>query len=356
MKPIRARLLSAALLPLFALAACGGDAGSDGDPAAGGGAEAETIDVSMAAFQASFVNYPVYVAEAEGLFEKHGLNVTLTYAAGADVTNALLTGSTDFAAPSTEHIVNMRDEGHDVKSIVQNQAAVPFTIIVANDVETPNADAPYPEMLEDLRGLTIGVSTLGAGTDRTLRYLLNEAGLNPDSDVTITAVGGPATQIAALEQGAIQATMAFEPIQSQAVNGLGIAKPILDMQAGEGPDLFAEYSYNGVAAQTDYIEENPEAVTRMRDAIWEATDFINNPDNLDRSTEIAVEYMNLEYDVLATFLEEYHTIFTPTVTEEGFANVNEFMLLGEEIDEEVPYEEAVATDYMPEGLPFPGSD
>lgn len=317
------------------------------EPTAGG---EELIDVSLAAFRASFVNYPVYVALSEGFFEENGCSVDVTYASGADVITSVVAGAVDFGAPALEHAVNLRDEGRPVKIIAQNQSLTPFTVIVSEDVPTPNEDAPYPEMLKDLEGLKLGVSSLGAGTDRTLRFLLEEAGLNPDTDVTITPVGGPDTQLPALEQGTIDGTMAFEPIQSQAIHGIGGFKPVLDMQGGEGPDMFKEYAYNGIVTLEETIEENPEAVECMASAIAEAGAFINDEGNLDRLVEIAEEHVGLEPDVLRPYLEQYAGIFTPNVSQQGYENMNEFMLMIGEIEEPVPYSEVVAEEYMPAPL------
>ena len=44
-------------------------------------------------------------------------------------------------------------------------------MIVRNETATPNAAKPYPQMLADLKGLKIGISTPGASTDATLRFL-----------------------------------------------------------------------------------------------------------------------------------------------------------------------------------------
>jgi NitT/TauT family transport system substrate-binding protein len=93
---------------------------------------------------------------------------------------------------------------------------------VRNDAPTPNIDKPYPEMLKDLKGLKLGVSTFGAGTDTMLRYLLDQAGIKL-SEVQILPVGATGAQVAGLKNGTIDGAMSFEPAQSEAVQELKIA-------------------------------------------------------------------------------------------------------------------------------------
>ena len=355
-RSIRGRNPVSALLALSVLlvtSACAGSPGGDAD-AQGGDTGEEMIDVTLTA-QKAFVNFPIEVAIAEGFFEKNGLNVTTTYAVGAAPTNALIAGSSDFSAPAIEHVVEMSTKGHDVKIIVQNQANTPFTIIVLNDVKTPNQDAGYPKVMQDLKGLTLAVSSFGAGTDNTLRYLLKDAGLDPETDVEIVAIGGAPQQVAAMQNGSIDGTIAFDPIQGIAVDDLGIAKSILDLRSGEGPDLFSEYAYNGVSALTSFIEDNPEVVKRMRDAIWEASDFINDEANRDRVVEIAVAAEGVDKESAESYLEQFSGIFTPNVSRSALDNVNTFLVGAGKISQPVTYDDVIATDYMPDGLPFPGS-
>ena len=164
--------------------------------------------------------FALYVAQHLKLFEKHGVEVELVYGTGIQVANILISGSTDFGAFAIEHGVAVTSKGQDVKLLVVTLTRPPFSVIVRNEVQTPNAGKPYPQMLADLKGLKIGISTPGASTDVTLRFLLREAGLDPQKDVTIVPVGDPTTALAELKNGLIDGNMSVEPTQSQAVTGL----------------------------------------------------------------------------------------------------------------------------------------
>lgn len=306
------------------------------------------IPVTLAAFQSSFVNFPIYVADGLGLFQKHGLDIKIIYGTGAQVTNALVSRSVEFAGFSVESGLAVAAKGQDIKFVALNQTASPFTLIVRKEVPLPHKDAAYPENLKDLKGLRLGVSTLGASSDNTLRFLLKQAGLDPDRDVKIIPVGDPGTQVAALARRQIDGTIAFEPIQSQAIFGLGIAKPVLDLEAGQGPEVFRDYAYNAVATRGDYIRSNREAVLRMRDAIVDAEKFINRPENLDALVSLSAKYMEgIPTRVLRLYLRQYYTIFRPVITEKALSNVNRVLIESGRIQTPVPYDQVVAVGIAP---------
>src|SRR5215471_10799630 len=128
--------------------------------------------VKMSTFQANLCCFTVYVAKQLGLFDKHGVDVDLVYGTGIQVTNIMVSGSADVGAFAVEHGVAVAAKGQDLKLLVLNQQLPPLSLIVRNDVPTPNAGKPYPQMVRDLKGLKIGISSAGASTDTTLQYLI----------------------------------------------------------------------------------------------------------------------------------------------------------------------------------------
>jgi NitT/TauT family transport system substrate-binding protein len=304
--------------------------------------------VKVSAFQGTFINFPVYVAKDLKIFEKHGIDAELVYGKGIQPTNMVVSGATMFGGFAVEHGIILASKGQDVRLLVLNQTLPPFTIIVRNQVPTPNVDAAYPKMLKDLKGLKIGISSPGAGTDLTIRYLLEQAGLDPQRDAQIVPVGGPSTQVAALKNGVIDATIAFEPIQTEAIFGLKIAKPILDIEGGHGPDIFREYAYNGIFTRQTTLDSNPDLVRRFVSAIVEAEQTINDPAQLDAVTKVAAQNMSgIDPANLKAYIGKYRHIFAPIATKKAIENVNQFLIVQKSITKAVPFEKLVASDFMP---------
>src|SRR5690349_9076300 len=247
--------------------------------------------VKMSTFQANLCCFTVYVAKALGLFDKHGVDVDLVYGTGIQVTNIMVSGSADVGAFAVEHGVAVAAKGQDLKLLVLNQQLPPLSLIVRNDVPTPNADKPYPQMVRDLKGLKIGISSAGASTDTTLQYLIREAGLDPKKDVTIIPVGDPNTMLAALKNGVIDGAMAVEPTQTAAVSGPArFAKTVVDLEAGGAP-LFREYAYNGVWARPATLKERPQVARAIVAATIEAEQIINDPGRMEDLLKVGAATM-----------------------------------------------------------------
>ena len=306
---------------------------------------AEKVKMSM--FQSNFCCFPVYVAKHLKLFEKHGVDVELVYGTGIQVANIFVSGSAELGAFAVEHGVTVSSKGQDLKMIVLEQQLPPLSLIVRNDVPTPNADKPYPQNLEDLKGLKIGISTRGASTDTTLQFLLREAGLDPQKDVTIMPVGDPGTMLAALKNRTIDGAMAVEPTQTAAVLSLKIAKTVVDMEGGGGP-VFRQYAYNGMFAHSAFLKEHPEVARGIVAAIVEAVQAVNDPARMNDMLDVAAVYMKgTDPAIMQAYLEKYRANYGPVATEKAIENVSTMLLAGKTIPKAVPYEQIVATDFMP---------
>ena len=309
--------------------------------------------VKIAVLRAAFVYFTPYVAEAKGFFAQHGLDAQLIYfRSGAETTTAVVSGSTEFGALATEHVTQVRDQGLRLKAIVANLTDSPFTLIVRKEVELPNAARGYPHVIRDLKGLKLGITGRGASTDFTLRFLVKEAGLDPDKDVTIIATGGIATSLAALQKGDIQGYLAFEPIQSQAIHGLGIAKPVIDIRKGEGPRLLHEYAYNSMVAKEEYLDANPETARRMVAAVLDTHRFLADPKNFEETVKVAEKYFEgINPALLRQILQESLKGYRPVITRQAVANIGEMLRFAGLVKRAPAYEEVVDTRYAPTRFP-----
>jgi NitT/TauT family transport system substrate-binding protein len=311
--------------------------------------------VKLSTFQANLCCFTVYVAKHLGLFEKHGVDVDIVYGTGIQAANIMISGSADVGAFAVEHGVAVSSKGQDIKLLVLNQQLPPLSLILRNDVATPNAGKPYPEMVRDLKGLKIGISSAGASTDTILQYLLREAGLDPKKDVTIVPVGDPNTMLAALKNGVIDGAMAVEPTQTMAVHGVKIAKMVVDVEGGGAP-LFKEYAYNGMFVRPAFLKDRPQAARGIVAAVVEAQQAINDPARIEDIMQVGAAYLKgMEPTLLREYIERYRTIFRPVATEQAMTNVNTLLRAGNLIAQTVPYDRIVATDYMPRDFPQPAA-
>jgi NitT/TauT family transport system substrate-binding protein len=311
-------------------------------------APSQALDkVRISAFQGAFVNLPVYVAQTFKLFEKHGVEVELIYGTGIQVTNIMIGGSSDFGAFAVEHGITVIGKNQDVRLLVVNQTLPPYGLIVRNEVPTPHVDKPYPEMLKDMKGLKLGITTIGAATDLTLRFLLHQVGIEP-SDVKIIPAGAPGAQLAGLKNGMIDGALSGEPTQSEAIYRLKIAKMILDIQGGQGPEVFRDYAYNGVWTSGAYLKKYPERAHAVVDAIVDAEMMINDPAHTDDIVKVASDNMpGFDPEILRNFIVKYRAIYRPIATPKQIENVETYLHGAEILSAPIPYDKIVAADFMP---------
>jgi NitT/TauT family transport system substrate-binding protein len=304
--------------------------------------------IKMSIFQSNFCCFPVYVAKHLKLFDKHGVDVELVYGTGIQPANIMVSGSAESGAFAVEHGVTVSSKGQDVKLIVLEQQLPPLSLIARSDVPTPNADKPYPQNIVDLKGLKIGISGRGASTDTATRFMLKQAGLDPDKDVTIMPVGDPGTMLASLKNKVIDAVMAVEPAQTAAVQSLKIAKTMVDLEGGGGPDVFHPYAYNGVFVHSAFLKDHPDTAHAIVAAIVEACQVVNDPARMDDLMDVAAVYMKgSDPEVVKAYLMKYHSNYGAIATRAGVDNVSAMLVAAKTIDKAVPYEQLVATDFMP---------
>lgn len=243
----RWRLLAALLAFTLGAAACGSDsAGSDGGDAGGSGeeamAECETVDdvtLQLQWFaQSQFAGY--YAAVAEGLYEKHCLNVTIKEG-GVDIVpqQVLAAGDADYAISWVPKALGSRAEGLDIVNVAQIFQRSGTLQVSFKDV---GINGPA-----DFAGKNIG--SWGYGNEFEMLAGAHKAGLDENEHFTIV---GQNFDMAALISGEIDAAQAM--IYNEYAQVLETVNP----DTGE---LFS-------ADDLNVIDWNDEGTAMLQDAIW----------------------------------------------------------------------------------------
>lgn len=272
------------LSAFFALiaAACSGPAGGDGgaspsSPADTGtvtntetespvAAEApdcsgETLTIGMSS--ASFIYFPFFVTLGSGFLEETGLEVDPIEleGGGAETVAATVGGSLDVSISTFTTVMSAVSEGAPLRAIAPAEIKNGLVVVArASLMEeagiTP--DSSPEEKIEFLRGKSIGVSSPGSGTDTLIRYLLASGELNPDSDATITPLGGTSAMVSAFVSDQIDVFAATPP-------GVYVAA-----EEGDGEFLFygprgdipgqEEFLFTSFNAGTQTIANRPEVL------------------------------------------------------------------------------------------------
>jgi NitT/TauT family transport system substrate-binding protein len=145
---------------------------------------------------------PLWTAIEGGLFRPYGIEATTEFVSQSPVlVAAMLSGDTPFAIAGEDAVISADLRGGDIAILASGPEKLVFTIYAAKRLHD----------IADLKGGKIGISQFGATTDFIARYILKHAGLRPDQDATILAVGTQANNLVALQAGAIDATVLAPP-------------------------------------------------------------------------------------------------------------------------------------------------
>src|SRR6185436_28123 len=149
---------------------------------------------------------------------------------------------------------------------------------------------PDIKTIADLKGKTLGVTTIGSQEDSVVRFILRERGLTPDRDFAVVAVGGAPTRLAALSKGVIQGST-FIPPQDIAAERLGL-NPLIDMSK------LGLYNPGSCFASTKtYIKTHRDTVMRVMKTFVEGLHYYK--DNRDFVLKVTADFaQNRDPEVL----------------------------------------------------------
>lgn len=217
----------------------------------------ELVSVEFSTFPATVQTFLPQLAFEEGFFRDHNLDVSfLPVTTGPDLATALISGSSQIGDVGLAIIGPLIvDQGEDM-SVLLGNINMNYSLLLQTDVETPNEDAPFPENIQDLEGLTIGVTAFGTLTEDFARRLVAAAGLDPDSDVTFIATGGATTMVPAFQQGQVDALVTFPPVDTLLGEEGVDYKVMVDTTTDDLDGLFDGYLVDVYAGMTGWIEDN----------------------------------------------------------------------------------------------------
>lgn len=249
---------------------------------AGGSRAAERVKVSLIQSFHAMSFAAVYVARARNFFEQEGVDLDFQMVRGDAVAAQGLVGrAAPMAALGGTTAVLLASKGiREFISVSPVIGAVAASIAVRKDVAEARGlhrGLPLEQRISLLKGMRISTGSLGGTLHTAVSYLMRRGGLDPNSDVTLLSMGGPAEMLAALKAKNIDAIAMGAPAPEMAEReGSGVI--VISMLRGDVPEL-ANMPYDVLLVRRDYAEANPDAVRRVVRALGRAMAFMReNPD------------------------------------------------------------------------------
>ncbi len=239
-------------------------------PAAVLGAETGMLKMRFVQSGDTASSWPLYVANQKKIFEKNGLQVEVIIVRGAtNTTRAVLSGTIPIGRINPDYVIGAIDKGAKVKIISGNMEKIPYDIFARPEIKTG----------ADLKGKTIGVSTLTGGTTLMFQEVMEKAYKLKENDYKLLVVGTSPDRYAALKGGSVQATFMGPPFNFRAAKD-GFTK-LANWHEYLGPILFtADF------ADMNYIKSNRTEIVRYLESIVEATHWLYNPKNKEEALAI----------------------------------------------------------------------
>ncbi len=209
--------------------------------------------VTVAQFGDLLLYLPLYIAKYEGIFEDHGLDVTIISTGGDEKTfAAVLAGDAQFgvADPTFAAIASQQgQQGRVVASIVQGMPNYAVSLI-PNDriISSPS----------ELDGVTIATPPAPSTAYLLIKHLYEAGGLTP----SIRQVA-PSGLLATVKAGDADYALLIEPWVSQVVREGGTLA--LSLQ-----DYYDEFALTGVTVSADLVHEDPDLIRRFNEALSDA--------------------------------------------------------------------------------------
>jgi NitT/TauT family transport system substrate-binding protein len=228
-------------------------------------AQVQTVRVGWCAKTVSSAAAPFAIATKLGWFEKDGIKVELVPLPGStDCVKLVATKELQASLPSVEPLAIIRPQGVKAKFFYTAYQANIYGIAVP-------ADSPV-KSVTDLKGKKIGVTSMASAGVIVARALVKQAGMNPDSDVSIVVAGEAAQTAALVNSKQVDALSQFDT-QYALTSNAGAKLRLLDH-----PEI-KKFPSNGFVALEDYLKNNRKEAVALARGYAKGTVFaIANPE------------------------------------------------------------------------------
>lgn len=332
------------LIGILSVATIGSVAGQE-EKAMGRG---ETVRINT--FPGSIINLPIWVMNDQGFCRERNLKCDPIDIPSAPLAlQTLVGGGLDLNFSATDVALQSVSRGNKIKIVGALAPNNIFTLNAGNEVPLPNLKVGYPAVMQDLKGMRIGVTARGAATEIMTRALFAGAGVDPDS-VTYVAVGSPSTAYPMLIAKQIDAAMMFEPFATLC-RTQKTCTMVVSLADGDGPsDVKAlNGAFLPLLATDSYIAANSHVIKAFVEGMADAINWTQKPENFSKVLKIAKSHMSLgNFPDPEALLEELVKAEIPTlgvhVDRKSVAAYSDFLLKYKVTDKPVTVREIVYAD------------
>lgn len=251
----------------------------------------------------SGVMSPIWVAQEEGLFKKHGLDIELIHIASTSkAIQSMVSGEIQFTTADALNSIQAVAAGADVVMVCEGVNRFVFSLMSRFDIKR----------VTELKGKKIGITRLGSSTHTAVLYVVGRAGLGPN-DYTLLQLGEVPNILTTLLAAQIDAGALSPPTNSRAKKA-GLHE--LVNLGVDGP----EYPSTVIASTRAYVKANPDVTRRTVRALGEAINVFKSSRSI--GIKAIQKYSRLsDADILEDTYNQFRDAFDaiPYVSRAGIA-------------------------------------
>jgi NitT/TauT family transport system substrate-binding protein len=255
-----------------------------------------TKDTINVGYLVSDHDAPLFVALANGYFDKYGVKVNPTsFSAGGPLVTQIIGGTLDIGIAGIAPVISGTVSDPTVKA---------FAAVHENGSGLIVKKGMRIDTIDKLKGNVIAIPGKGSIQDVMLRMLLKANNIDYDRDVTVTVV--PAAQmLPSLEAGSVGAYMAWEPFITQAEHQ-GIGEVLVRFE-----QILPNHPCDTIVSTTTFANKYPDSMMGFLKAHKDAIDFIKA--NPAKAAEITggAQWTKVGTDIEEDAMEHIRFLYKP---------------------------------------------
>lgn len=220
----------------------------------------------------------LYVAMEMGYFKQAGVEIELIpTTSGPQGIAAVASGKMDTVLGQATTMSGARRAGGDIVMFAALSTQYGANIVISKkwaEQHRITVQSSYKDRVAALKGINMGINSIGGAPDQLVRFLAKEAGLNPDRDLTIISIADTSGLLAAFSQNRIDGLSAAAPTTPQAIYNGGVS--LFNLSVGD-IDYLNGYFGSTIATRSSWLKENAATATKIAMGLQKALDAMHDP-------------------------------------------------------------------------------
>lgn len=307
---------------------------------------APTVKVTFSSI--GYLYTPFFIGHDLGFFKENGLEIEeIRTGSGSKAATIVISGDAQFYLGTIDKITKAKAKGKDLLAVCAMMTRMGSTVAIRKGVKPGIEKLPLEKRIPQIKGLRIGVTGRGSGTDILARYIISHySNLDPEKDVNLMPIGKASAYYAAMKTGKVDIIVRSEPVPAYCVHNFG-ARYFVDIIGGEIP-FFSDYLYISVVGRKDYIAQNADITRAFVKGMVKAERLIR--ENPDKALGVMKKRMPKVDPGLHDLIWKSHKLaYAPdgVITKSGVDAGQEFIMFLKKVKKKYSFDEIATNDYLP---------